>query len=74
MLHFRYPRYAPAFFQILTYTQLVDKQNLLFYEKLLQNRGHSTLNKLLIKNFQFQLHFYRNQTVNIAHICSFKTV
>ena len=33
------------FFQILTFIKLADEQNLLFYEKLLQNRGYDTLNK-----------------------------
>ena len=33
------------FFQILTFMKLADEQNLLFYEKLLQNRGYDTLNK-----------------------------
>ena len=33
------------FFQILTLMKLADKQNLLFYEKPLQNRGYDTLNK-----------------------------
>ena len=32
------------FFQILTFMKLADGQNLLFYEKLLQNRGYDTLN------------------------------
>ena len=33
------------FFQILMFMKLADKHNLLFYEKLLQNRGYDTLNK-----------------------------
>ena len=33
------------FFQILTFLELANKQNLLLYEKLLQNRGYDTLNK-----------------------------
>ena len=33
------------FFHILMFMKLNDEQNLLFYEKLLQNRGYDTLNK-----------------------------